>query len=57
MDAGKKPARKQFLHILVICPDDMKLLKSNIILSSTKYAPVIGEAASTVWGFVVKYGT
>ncbi len=57
MDAGKKNARKQFFYILVICLDVMKLLKSKILLSSTKYAPVIGEAASTVWEFVVKYGT
>ncbi|XP_016424173.1 cysteine protease ATG4B-like [Sinocyclocheilus rhinocerous] len=35
----------------------MKLLKSKILLSSTKHAPVIGEAVSTVWEFFVKYAT
>jgi len=58
MDAGKKIAGKQFvLYFTLICSDVMKLLKSKILLSTTTYAPVIGEAASTVWDFVVKYGT
>lgn len=57
MDAGKKTARKQFLYISAIGSDVMKLLRSKILLSTTKYAPVIGDAASSVWDFVVKYGT
>ncbi|XP_005165980.1 cysteine protease ATG4B isoform X1 [Danio rerio] len=35
----------------------MKLLKRKILLSTTKYAPVFGVAASTFWNFAVKYAT
>nr|XP_055069842.1 cysteine protease ATG4B isoform X1 [Misgurnus anguillicaudatus] len=35
----------------------MKLLKNKILLSTSDYVPVIGEAASTFWDFVIKYAT
>lgn len=53
----RKSLENNLFYVSLICPDVMKLLKSKILLSTTTYAPVIGEAASTVWDFVVKYGT